>query len=361
MNRSQHKQSRRAFTLVELLVVIAIIGILVGLLLPAVQAAREAARRVSCMNNMVQLSLALSSYHLTHSHLPAGTVNDKGPIVHTPVGYHHSWIVQLLPMFDQAVVYRQVQHDQSIYSAANANVRAHGITSLNCPSSASGGGGIYSAYAGVHHSVEAPIDVNNNGVFFLNSHLNYDDISDGLSYTFALGEKDIDITELGWSSGTRASLRNLGSPLTVKGAGAMLSGVPIGIVLAGQDGKIIDNNMDGVPDDAVEPIEGLKISAREGVAMGSVLTEESPDKPMWTCYPGDPATWLPVAILPGIIPGRPNSGSDVGGFFSWHAGVVNFAAADGSVRSIPKAANRIVLQRMANRMDGQLTQAIDGL
>ena len=48
MNRSQHRQSRRAFTLVELLVVIAVIGILVGLLLPAVQAAREAARRVQC-------------------------------------------------------------------------------------------------------------------------------------------------------------------------------------------------------------------------------------------------------------------------------------------------------------------------
>ena len=289
--------------------------------------------------------------------------------MHTPVGYHHSWIVQLLPMFDQSVVYNQIQHDQSIYSAANAKIRAHGISSLTCPSSASGGGGIYSAYAGVHHSVEAPIDVSNNGVFFLNSHLNYDDISDGLSYTLALGEKDLDITELGWSSGTRASLRNLGSPLTVKGVGAMLSGVPIGVVLAGQDGKIIDNNMDGVPDDAVEPMEGLKISTSsngyggmgEGVEMGSVLTEESTDKPMWTCYPGDPATWLPVSLLPGIIPGRPNSGSDVGGFFSWHAGVVNFAAADGSVRSIPKAADRLVLQRMANRMDGQLTQAIDGM
>ena len=369
MNRSQHIQSRRAFTLVELLVVIAVIGILVGLLLPAVQAAREAARRVSCMNNMVQLSLALSSYHLTHSHLPAGTVNDKGPIVHTPVGYHHSWIVQLLPMFDQAVVYRQVQHDQSIYSAANANIRAHGITSLICPSSAAGGGGVFSAYAGVHHSVEAPIDVSNNGVFFLNSHLNYDDISDGLSYTLALGEKDLDITELGWSSGTRASLRNLGSPLTIKGIGARLSGVPIGVVVAGRDGKIIDNDMDGVPDDVVEPQAGLKLStstsgyggAGEGVEMGSILTEEYPDKAMWTCYPGDPTTWLPVAQLPGIIPGRPNSGSDVGGFFSWHAGVVNFAAADGSVRSIPKVTDRIVLQRMGNRMDGVLTQTIDGL
>lgn len=56
-NRSEH-----GFTLIELLVVIGIIGILASMLLPALGRAKESGRRIACVSQERQLSLALQMY-----------------------------------------------------------------------------------------------------------------------------------------------------------------------------------------------------------------------------------------------------------------------------------------------------------
>jgi prepilin-type N-terminal cleavage/methylation domain-containing protein len=354
-------QARRGFTLVELLVVIAIIGILVGLLLPAIQAAREAARRMSCANNLYQMSVAITNYQMAHQVLPPGTVNDKGPIVHIPVGFHHNWIVQILPMLDERLVYKNIKHDQSVYSAANAPVRAHTLTSLVCPSTYNLGP--FSNYAGVHHSSEAPIDVNNNGLFFLNSRVSYDDITDGLAYTLAIGEKDIDTSDLGWGSGTRASLRNLGHPFSgVVWTGMGSERMPPGLVLADAQGKFLDDDQDGIPDDSMD-MDGVLVSsgstdAYEPPAFGD-SSEAVSAVYSWTVYPGDPATWLPISQLPEITPGTANNGTGVGGFSSAHSSTVNFAVADGSVRAISTSIDAVSLSRLGARADGAMIKSLD--
>jgi prepilin-type N-terminal cleavage/methylation domain-containing protein/prepilin-type processing-associated H-X9-DG protein len=202
-----------AFTLVELLVVIAIIAVLVGLLLPAVQGARMAARRIQCANNLMQLGLAIQNYESSHEVLPPGVVNATGPIKNQPKGYHMSWLVQILPFVDQQNLFDELNFTMGAYDPTNATFRDVRLIIFRCPVEpfAPGSGPGLSNYAGCHHDVEAPIAANNNGVFFLNSHVRFEDIRDGLSTTIFVGEKVLDTGDLGWMSGTKATLRNTGT------------------------------------------------------------------------------------------------------------------------------------------------------
>ena len=85
----------------------------------------------------MQLGIALGNYASTHSVFPPGVVNDKGPIVNLPTGYHHSWVVQILPFIGQDNVYRHIDLRQGVYEPSNLTAVGVSISTLNCPSDGS--------------------------------------------------------------------------------------------------------------------------------------------------------------------------------------------------------------------------------
>ena len=103
-SRPSCRQAMRGFTLVELLVVIVIIGILIALLLPAVQAAREMARRSTCSSNLKQIGVGMLTHANAHGHLPTcgwgyywvGDA-DRGFGKEQPGG----WLYTILPFIEQ--------------------------------------------------------------------------------------------------------------------------------------------------------------------------------------------------------------------------------------------------------------------
>jgi prepilin-type N-terminal cleavage/methylation domain-containing protein len=338
MKRHQH----RAFTLVELLVVIAIIGILVSLLLPAVQASREMARRSQCTNQLRQLILGVHNYERAQERFPSGTVNDEGPIKNVPPGHHISWMARILPFIEETSAYNQLDPSLSAYHRKNDRVRQMSIDPFICPSDANDVWAL-SSYAGCHNDQEAPIDTTNNGVFFLNSQVTYDDLKDGAAHTLLIGEKRTDMeTDLGWLSGTPATLRNVGSPLFEKIRYDSGVQVPWQNRLAfsgeGYGGWWTepDEESTDADDEADTAVADTDSDADEVVAADDT--------------PADKEEFLPRSLLGG----NPEAPLEVGGFGSFHPSGVNFAIGDGSVRFILDDASPGLLQRLANREDGKL-------
>jgi prepilin-type N-terminal cleavage/methylation domain-containing protein len=128
---------RIGFTLIELLVVIAIIAILIALLLPAVQQAREAARRTQCKNNLKQIGLALHNYHDTFKLFPGSSYC---PTITHPNGMNtishcHSYAESMLPYFEQAPLYNQIDFNIANHLQPNADtLNNKKFASLMCPS-----------------------------------------------------------------------------------------------------------------------------------------------------------------------------------------------------------------------------------
>ncbi|WP_337177400.1 DUF1559 domain-containing protein [Paludisphaera sp.] len=125
-------RGNRGFTLIELLVVIAIIAVLIALLLPAVQSAREAARRAQCVNNLKQLGLAAQNYASTYDVFP---MQCNYPTSETQdSGFSWSWAVALLPQIEQGGLFDSMNFHQGSYGYQITTAGYTQVASLLCPS-----------------------------------------------------------------------------------------------------------------------------------------------------------------------------------------------------------------------------------
>ena len=94
--------NKRGFTLIELLVVIAIIAILAAILFPVFAKAREKARQSSCINNMKQITTALTMFANDHEEqYPAAFFNQTAFGGNTP----QQWKAVLYPYLKTPAVF----------------------------------------------------------------------------------------------------------------------------------------------------------------------------------------------------------------------------------------------------------------
>jgi prepilin-type N-terminal cleavage/methylation domain-containing protein/prepilin-type processing-associated H-X9-DG protein len=203
---------RTGFTLIELLVVIAIIAILIGLLLPAVQKVRAAAARIQCANNLKQIGLAAHMYHDAYKRFPPGvnlpfttTVGggkqSAGPVL---PGMYMSLFESLFPFFEQDNLYRQFNFTKDQYTNAlgQTSPGATIVPLLLCPADSAiqqttwnisagtcyFGANTYGGNPGIYGFFTTSMD--ETGVFYINSKVKIQSISDGTSNTFMFGERN---------------------------------------------------------------------------------------------------------------------------------------------------------------------------
>src|SRR5262249_47253153 len=187
---------------------IAIIGVMLGLLLPAVQKVRAAAARLQCQNNLKQLALAFHAHHDQHQFFPTGgwdwtyppTYVNGSPAV--GADQQAGWGFQILPFIEQDNVWRGGQAttdgDRALVAIA-AKLSVFFCPARRSPQTVSYS---YPGYLGgvtaTHGLCDyAASNLDNTGVVRQFRPTRFADVADGTSNTLLLGDKRLNLTNLG--------------------------------------------------------------------------------------------------------------------------------------------------------------------
>jgi prepilin-type N-terminal cleavage/methylation domain-containing protein/prepilin-type processing-associated H-X9-DG protein len=344
---------RQAFTLLELLVVIAIISVLIGLLIPAVQQVREAANRVKCANHLKQLGLALHNYHLTQQCFPPGMVSSSSNLSDADA----TGFTYLLPYLEQDNTHRLYHFDVPWFNEENFTAVGIPVKLFFCPSNRDLGfidlrqvaqewqttlpaqvaACDYAFCRGANGAVNRDwtrIPASVRGVFNIRplgegrSGVRLEDISDGTSSTFAMGEAA--------GGNPRFLVRDLADPTK-----------PVLERLTGQTVVVEQSwGASGVTD-ASHPYFGsvFAVTAQYG------LPPDPRDEPM-NRSPTTPS------IFSNDPRGDNRSGKDwISGFRSLHRGGCHFLFCDGSVRFLSQAIQPDIYRALSTYAGGEVVAA----
>lgn len=338
------KRGARGFTLVELLVVIAIIGILIGLLLPAVQAAREAARRSQCTNNLKQLGLGLQNYHDTHRKFPPSGLNQGaiGGAPYVPINniMGTSGFVLMLPFIEQQALYQTYNMNASACSstysgnlAAPATIAGDPIASGNdlvvstqlpnflCPSD----DGVRTMAAGAAYGITAA------------------DTKLGAKTTYEFSTKpsmEFSGAVNGWNTWYGNNGASQYRALFGQNSSSSFASITDG---SSNTAAFIETTL------MVYNGNGNAWGYRAWVMDGVTLFDNYNNFPSMPLCGGPINCWTYGTTATSYLPGRVASWGMAG---SLHAAGCNVVLADGSVRFVSEATNKVTLGQLCNIADG---------
>lgn len=323
------------FTLLELLVAVSIIGALIALLLPAVQAAREAARRVQCKSNLRQLGIAVLNFEAAHKALPASMKLNLQQAVDEevdPWGVHGQLLDYLEEQNLRAVV------DLDIVWDFQAPINGLKIAVFSCPSDPAAavvrdpGGGKVNLYAttygfnmGTWFVFDPATGQGGDGLFYPNSFLPLARVSDGTGKTILAAEVK------GWQSYTR-NAGEISRPIPQSPEEAAT------LVAMADDAKNTGHTV--WPDGRVHHT-GFTATLTPNTFVPYEIDGQIVDADFnsWQEGRGGPFGWPTYAIVTSR---------------SFHAGIVQVAMLDGSVRSVADGIEQLVWRSAATRAnDGE--------